>query len=262
MDAGKIIMKYYHDMNSNKVVTKTDNTPVTTADLEAGNFIKQELKKRYSDIPVICEEDQLMDNQKHDLYWLVDPLDGTKDFINGGKDFTVNIALIKNNCPYEGVVYVPTQETLYYTHNENAYRSLAGKEQLLNTIANYDKQLDNLKLVTSNSYLDSTTELWIKQFVNASISKLGSSIKLCYLAKGKVDIYPRFAHTMEWDTAAGHAILNRAGGYLLDVHSGKELVYSKPKKKNGYFIAVANKVLKDYLIQNKLFLSDNFSEKL
>lgn len=232
-EASKEIMKIYHSEDFN-IKSKDDNSPVTIADLKANEIIIDGLKK-ISSYPIVTEETpvkyHIRKNWKQ--FWLVDPLDGTKDFIAKNGEFTINIALIENNKPILGVVYIPVNDDIYYaSKDKGAYKN--GKK-----IYNNSSRKD---LIGSDSNFHSTqaTKDFFEKYKIKNIKRFGSSIKICKLAEGEIDIYPRFNGTKEWDTAAIHIIANEAGCKLIDIETNKELVYNKENIKNNFFIASRN----------------------
>jgi len=227
------ILKIYHNDNFN-VELKQDSSPVTKADLISNKIIINGLKN-LSNYPIITEESTVEYEVRKNWtkYWLVDPLDGTKDFIKKNGGFTINIALIENAKPTLGVVHVPISGDVYYAEIGNgSYKN--GKK-----IINNSKRID---LIAADSIHHSTTDvdLFFKKYNISKVLKLGSSIKICKLAEGDIDVYPRLNGTKEWDTAASHIIANEAGCKLIDTNTKKELVYNKRNIKNNNFIAMRN----------------------
>lgn len=226
--AGNIIMSHYSPSLAHEL--KDDNSPVTIADQEANDIIVNGLRAAYPDITVISEEgDKILGNATN--FFLVDPLDGTKEFIKYTGNFTVNIGLIRDLRPFMGVVYAPVSQNVYYTDGIKAYKN--GDE------IKCRKAPDDggLTVVASKSHRTPETEEFIKTLNVKELKNAGSSLKLCLIAEGKADIYPRFGRTMEWDTAAGHAIIDAAGGSLTNP-DGSEFKYAKNDIfENGWFIA-------------------------
>lgn len=241
--AGEIIMKYYK--TSAKISIKNDKSPVTEADIAANSYIVEKLKEFDSSIPVIAEENESGHNEAHKvselkkgLFWLVDPLDGTKGFIRKDDQFTVNIALIEKQKPVFGVILIPASNSLYFGDKSGAFREVnAGVlEKIKVRKADASKGLD---AILSFSHKDPKTEEFLEKYkINNKLSA-SSSLKFCRIAEGVADIYPRFGRTMEWDTAAGHAILNAAGGKVEDL-DGNEFLYAKENFENAGFIAFGN----------------------
>jgi 3'(2'), 5'-bisphosphate nucleotidase len=250
IDAGGEIMKIYEQNFDFEL--KSDFSPLTIADRNANEIINKYLLK--TDIPIISEENTQLDysiRRKWVSCWIVDPLDGTKEFIKRNGEFTVNIALIKNGTPILGVVYVPVEKKLYYADvNEGvAYLSildsdikeakdLIKKSTVLKRNILVDK--DKIRIVASRSHLNNETKEFIKDIEcnnkKVEIVSKGSSLKFCIVAEGKADIYPRFAPTMEWDTAAAHAICKAVGISITNTKTNNELSYNKEELINPYFI--------------------------
>ncbi|MAF98000.1 MAG: 3'(2'),5'-bisphosphate nucleotidase [Micavibrio sp.] len=243
IEAGDITLKYFDGIEDMGVDSKDDDSPVTKADREAELFIEGKLKEILPEIPMVGEEcvslgkaPELAKDQKY--FWLVDPLDGTKEFIRGGEDFTVNIALIKDGQPFLGVVYAPARGELYAGYEDTATRWLqdSDKEKPI-SVRDYPKE--GLTVVASKSHGDaSRMEAFLERFKLNKVAKYGSSLKICVIAAGKADIYPRLGPTCEWDTAAAHAVIRAAGGVLTDTE-GVELTYGGKNEKwlNPEFIA-------------------------
>jgi 3'(2'), 5'-bisphosphate nucleotidase len=242
IEAGQVIMEIREKKFD--VLFKDDNSPVTLADQAAEDIILRDLKKLTPSIPIIAEENT---NKKGlvdvgDVFWLVDPLDGTKEFITDSDEFTVNIALIEYGVPTFGIVYAPALSVLYMTKTPT---SAVIRELDKNMIANEKSIMvrkvpyEGITAITSKSHGDETTEDFLQKYnITQRLSK-GSSLKFCLLAAGEADFYPRFGPTMEWDTAAGHAILNAAGGHISHL-DGTPFHYHKKDFRNGPFIANAH----------------------
>ncbi|WP_295052852.1 3'(2'),5'-bisphosphate nucleotidase CysQ [Sulfuricurvum sp.] len=232
--AGDAILKIYNSCTDMEIVEKSDGSPVTKADYQADAII-QNLLRAKSSYPILSEENPVPYEIRKTWtrFWIVDPLDGTKDFIAKNGQFTVNIALIEDNYPIMGVVYVPVSATTYYAQKGfGAYK---------NDIHIYNRSTRK-ELIATDSIFHSTEETltFLKDNNIANIIRFGSSIKLCKLAEGEIDVYPRFNGTKEWDTAAGHIIANEAGCKLIDIKTKVELLYNKKDIKNNYFIASRN----------------------
>ncbi len=240
-EAGIMIMRHYQTRLA--VGVKDDKSPVTSADIEANTFIVEGLKRHFPDIEVVAEESYVHEGMyaekvKKDLFFLVDPLDGTKSFIRGTGEFTVNIGLVDKTNAKLGVIYVPAREMLYYTGGDGkAYVEIEGKVQEIKVKTPSPEGLD---VVESHSHKDPRTDDFLKSFKIKSRLSGSSSVKLCIVAAGGADVYPRFGRTMEWDTAAGHAILKAAGGNVFTV-DGKELSYGKTGFENPDFVAWGKK---------------------
>lgn len=241
--AGEIIMEYYK--TSAKVSIKNDKSPVTEADIAANGYIVEKLKEFDGSIPVIAEENESGHNEANDfnelkkgLFWLVDPLDGTKGFIRKDDQFTVNIALIEKQRPIFGVILIPASNSLYFGDKNGAFREINGAalEKIKVRKADASKGLD---AILSFSHKDPKTEGFLEKYKINNRLSASSSLKFCRISEGVADIYPRFGRTMEWDTAAGHAILNAAGGKVEDF-DGNEFLYAKENFENKGFIAFGN----------------------
>ena len=213
---------------------KDDNSPVTDADVKANELITKALLELAPHIPVVAEEDVLPPTEGHGLFWLVDPLDGTRAFVKGEPEFTVNIGLIQNGIPILGVLYAPPQQTLYYgTQNGGAFRQVGGSTPEKISVRQVPAQ--GLTVVKSKSHPSPATTAYLEKLKVHEMIAGSSSIKFCMVAEGSADIYPRFGRTMEWDTAAGHAILSAAGGRV-ETADGAPLTYGKPGYENPFFI--------------------------
>ena len=236
-EAGIVIREIYESGRFNTSF-KTDNSPVTTADEKANEIILKALNQNFPKIPAISEESEnrALETGK---FFIIDPLDGTKGFLNKTNNFTVNIALINNWKPEIGVIYSPISGELFYTSKslESFKYNFLKKSEKIKLSCRLNGR-DNIMLITSeNSFIGRESKIFKEKFEHEFL-KIGSSIKFCRLAEGVADIYPRFGRTMEWDTAAGHAILKCAGGSLIDLKTQKELTYGKEHFENGSFIAL------------------------
>lgn len=245
LDAGKAILEVYHAGPS--VSYKQDASPVTEADERAEAIILAGLKSAYPDIPVVAEEAAAAGNipdVSGQKFFLVDPLDGTKEFINRRDDFTVNIALIDNGVPVAGIVYAPARKVAY-TGIDGQAEKLVIADDL--TIASREKigcrkAAAEMTAVASRSHNSPETEEFLTKQGITSTKSVGSSLKFCLVAEGAADVYPRFGRTMEWDTAAGDAVLRAAGGMTLDsadnvFRYGKTSQASDSDFANGHFVA-------------------------
>ena len=236
-EAGKIIM-CYHKADF-QIINKHDQSPVTTADLEAHNFIIRELPLICPDFEIISEEDTERKKILGNKYWLIDPLDGTKNFIQGKDHFAVSIGLIENNQPVFGVIYMPALELTYFTSNNQALKKHA-TGQVEEISSKFNKE-DSCDVVTSNSSDSSKIKDFLSKYKVRTHYIVSSALKLCMVAEAKANLYPCFTNTMTWDTAAGHAILKAAGGdvYLLDDKSSP-LLYDKDNLSNPHFLAIGS----------------------
>lgn len=243
LDAGEIVMKYYDGLEDMQVDIKNDESPVTLADREAEMFIQMSLEQLTPDIPVIGEEAAALGKtgsvKDEEYFWLVDPLDGTKEFVNGRDEFTVNIALIKDGRSVLGVVYAPALGELYAGHGPGTAVKWRDETDADKEISVRPYPKGGMTVVASRSYGDDERlDKFLESFKVEKVIKRGSSLKICAIAAGKADIYPRLGPTCEWDTAAGDAVLQAAGGVITDVN-GKPLQYggADPKWLNPEFVA-------------------------
>ncbi len=245
IEGGKAIMKVY--ATDFDVELKGDNSPLTIADKKCNDIINSYLEK--TPFPIISEENNLIDYSERKNWktcWIVDPLDGTKEFIKRNGEFTVNIALAEDGVPHLGVIYVPVSKTLYFTDesgkssnklvldNENiSFEEIMNKAtQMLPAASSIP-----VKVVGSRSHLNADTENYIKGLgKEVKIVSIGSSLKFCLVAEGNAHVYPRFAPTMEWDTAAGDAICRAVGINVIDQTTQKPLQYNKENLLNPYFL--------------------------
>ncbi|NLC27411.1 MAG: 3'(2'),5'-bisphosphate nucleotidase CysQ [Campylobacteraceae bacterium] len=252
-EAGEAAMSIYK--KDFEVCYKEDESPLTKADLKANKIILSGLKKLYPSVPLISEESKTepFEVRKHwEYYWCIDPIDGTKEFVKKSDEFTINIALMHKNKPVLGVVYAPALTLLYAAKkNEGAHKYENGTKKVLLKEKLKSKRLN---VATSKSHLDSKTEEFIKSLLSSytiNQTAIGSSLKICLIAEGKMDLYPRCGKTMEWDTAAAHAVLKEAGkdiyvysekisslAYIEKNINLKSLKYNKKDLTNPYFIAI------------------------
>lgn len=250
VEAGAITLKYFDGIEDMEVMKKSDGSMVTNADQEAERYIEKSLKALIPHIPMIGEEsvaagDAPSISATQEYFWLVDALDGTREFIEGGQDYTVNIALIRNGEPVIGVVYAPARGELYAGHGEGTatrYFEDSDNEKPA-SVRPYPKE--GLTVASSKSHANTARlDAFLDSFKVKKIIKHSSSLKMCLIAMGKADIYPRFGPTCEWDTAAAHAVMNAAGGVITDM-DGKPLRYGGPAVKdndkwlNAEFVACA-----------------------
>jgi len=248
--AGTEIIKVY---NSDFAVEhKEDKSPLTLADKNAHAVISKLLAQ--TELPLLSEEGKHLEyNKRKDwqTYWLVDPLDGTKEFVKRNGEFTVNIALIKNNQPIMGVIFVPVKNILYFGDLKNGAFKIqleanANEPLNLKHIRTQAQKLPRktdrttFTVVGSRSHMSQETEAFIQtckeKHGEIDIVSMGSSLKICLVAEGVADIYPRFAPTMEWDTAAGHAIVSACGKHVIDHTTQKEMTYNKENLLNNWFV--------------------------
>lgn len=264
LPASDAIMRIYEEGNWN-VEEKADKSPLTRADREAHDVIVEVLERETPDIPILSEEGAHLPFETRAGWkrlWVVDPLDGTKEFLSRNGEFTVNVALVEDGAPVLGVVAVPALDTWYVAaFGGGAYR--ASREELDQAVAAADPIAglvargvrleagagkDVVRVVASRSHLNAETEAFIEKLRGrhgeVELVQAGSAVKLCRVAEGAADYYPRLAPTMEWDTAAGDAVVREAGGRVLEAAAdgtsdGAPLTYNKEDLHNPYFVAVA-----------------------
>jgi len=234
-EAGDVIMKIYQRDFS--IDYKDDSSPLTEADIKANEIICNALKNYYPDIPIMSEENKQTEYNKRkdiELYWCIDPIDGTKEFIKKNGEFTINIALIQRGTPILGVVYAPAIDEIYIAKKgDGAFKN--GERLPLRVNGTPEKKL---KVVASKSHLSKETQEFIDSLQTQEVEQVsyGSSLKLCMVASGEADIYPRMAPTMEWDTAAADAIVREAGKMTYIYESEKPVIYNKEDLLNPWFV--------------------------
>lgn len=221
---------------------KSDESPVTNADKAISDFIFTHLSKIDNSLPVICEERAWVDVNDCPKFWLVDPIDGTRSYIKNSDYFTVNIALIENHVAKYGFIYLPSQAKLYYTDENQKFLIEQGGK----IIAGTPHQSEEYIAVVSSYSLNLKTRRYLEKNRFNKIIAMPSSLKLCLIAEGAGDVYPKFGDTMEWDIAAGHAIVKASGGDVFDL-SGNSIIYGKSDLLNPHFIAVNNRFLARFL---------------
>jgi 3'(2'), 5'-bisphosphate nucleotidase len=240
-EAGKVIMAIYSP--TLKVESKKDSSPVTEADAAAERVILSRLKEVIPELPVVAEEsfDAKANGSAPERFILVDPLDGTREFITGSHEFTVNIALVENGQPVVGCVYAPALNQIYVA-GADAWRAevrpgdALPQREAMQKLATTPYPAEGLRAMASRSHLDPETEALLKKLQVGTFKSAGSSLKFCWIAQGDGDIYPRLAPTMEWDTAAGHAVLTAAGGCVIG-RDGTPFRYGKAGFRNDGFVA-------------------------
>ena len=245
-DASSAILDIYN--TDFDVETKTDSSPLTLADMAAHKIIVKGLSELTPDIPIISEESALpefSERSKWPTYWLVDPLDGTKEFVNRNGEFTVNIALINGNAPHVGVVCVPVQDRTYVGNTSTMEaRIYSADEERHAKSRRFSEKPNEIKVVASRSHVSDELRAYLASldeiFSGVETISMGSSLKLCALADAEADLYPRLGPTSEWDIAAAHAVLVAAGGQIY-VKDGSPLTYNlKENILNSDFIAVGD----------------------
>lgn len=233
LKAGEEVLSIYN--RDFHIEYKEDKSPLTEADLKANKIICDSLSQLYPNIPIMSEENREIAyeiRKNWEYYWCIDPIDGTKEFIKKNGEFTINIALLKNNLPVLGVVYAPAIDTIYYSkQGEGAFKNslklpLIDEKDTFVIVASKSHNSDDTKSYIDNIQTDKKKEL----------ISIGSSLKLCLVAEGKADIYPRLAPTSEWDTAAANAIVIESGKNVFDYDSGELLKYNKNNLLNPWFI--------------------------
>ena len=246
IQAGKKIIEIYNSDNFN-LEYKLDDSPLTLADTASNKIIENILET--SNIPILSEEGNILDfNNRKDLkyLWIVDPLDGTKEFVKKNNEFTVNISLIENSVPVIGVIYAPALNVLYFSE-----KKLGAYKVFITNLDEFDhsnalrlplvKKFKEYKVLTSRSHLNDNTLDYIDNLKVNNLKvvsvPMGSSLKFCLLAEGLADCYPRFSPCMEWDTAAGQIICDEAGFKVIDLKTMKPIVYNRENLINNYFIA-------------------------
>ena len=241
VEAGDRIMEVYNSNEEINYEKKIDHSPLTIADKKSHETIVNHLQK--TDIKIISEESKTIsfdERRNWDIYWLVDPLDGTKEFIKKNGEFTVNIALIKNNKPCLGIVYCPVIKVLYWNDEHMiVYKKTNSKTQIIEKRKPVNENDEGLRIVVSRSHMSDKTSEYVNKLKNPKLISCGSSLKFLYIADNKADIYPRFGPTMEWDTAAAHSILNTLEIPVINHETGRELSYNKENLLNPYFIIKA-----------------------
>ncbi|MEL7460449.1 MAG: 3'(2'),5'-bisphosphate nucleotidase CysQ [Pseudomonadota bacterium] len=244
LEAGDLIMEVY-GREDFEVAAKSDASPVTEADEAADAHISAGLRAAFPDMVLVTEEQAGTHSIEAKTFIIVDPLDGTKEFIQRRGDFTVNIALVRDGVPDLGVVYAPAKERLFYTDGAGGAVEETGP---------FDKDTPGaaksiavspspnnagLRVVASKSHRDAATDAYISKYATSDAKSAGSSLKFCLVATGEADLYPRLGRTMEWDTAAGDAVLRAAGGVMVRFEDHVTFDYGKSGFANGFFIAAA-----------------------
>ncbi|MGR3273293.1 3'(2'),5'-bisphosphate nucleotidase [Thalassococcus profundi] len=243
IEAGVKIMEIY-DADQMDVEVKADDSPVTAADKAADELISDGLRAAFPDVALVTEEQAASHRVDATTFLIVDPLDGTKEFINRRGDFTVNIALVEDGCPVRGVVYAPAKKRMFYTDSVGKSVEETGEFDPetpgeTRPIRVSTPNNSALMVVASKSHRDQATDDYIAKYEVKDMTSAGSSLKFCLVATGEADLYPRLGRTMEWDTAAGHAVLAGAGGRVVRFDDHTPLAYGKLNYANPFFIAYA-----------------------
>ncbi|SMX33762.1 3'(2'),5'-bisphosphate nucleotidase CysQ [Maliponia aquimaris] len=243
LQAGEKIMEIYQS-DEFEVMVKSDNSPVTVADEAADALISEGLRAAFPDVALVTEEQAASHGIDAMTFLIVDPLDGTKEFIQRRGDFTVNIALVENGLPTRGVVYAPAKGRMFYTDSVGHSVEETGPFDLdtpgeTTPLKVSTPDNDALMVVASKSHRDQATDDYIAKYEVKDMTSAGSSLKFCLVATGEADLYPRLGRTMEWDTAAGQAVLQGAGGRVVRFDDHTPLTYGKHGFANPFFIAYA-----------------------
>tara|TARA_B100000959_G_scaffold280688_1_gene342997 strand:- start:1006 stop:1806 length:801 start_codon:yes stop_codon:yes gene_type:complete len=246
--AGKEILNVYEQPF--EITLKDDLSPLTDADRKSNDIITEKLSSLYPEIPILSEEGKDIEysaRKDWSMFWLIDPLDGTKEFIKRNGEFTVNIALINMGVPIAGIVYAPTKNTFWYgTEKLGSFKMVDDENPKEISVENDIHQA--IKIVSSRSHPSPKLQSYLDRFSNHEIVNMGSSLKICLVADGSAHVYPRLGPTMEWDSGAGHAVLKFAGGFLTDTSTGKEMIYNKENLRNPDFICYGKSMLESYEI--------------
>ncbi len=244
--ASAAILDIYDDPTRFEVDFKSDDSPLTAADRASNDIICKGLQATFPEIPIISEENKQLpfeDRSKYDLCWLVDPLDGTKEFVKRNGEFTINIALVKQGKPILGVMHIPVlSDSFIASENNGSYKVSQGRWTQL-SCRSFDASRTGLGIVCSRSHLSPATHDYLSKYPEHTLVPKGSALKFAVIAQGQADLYPRLGPTMEWDTAAAQVILEEAGGQVLDFERQTPLQYNKPDLLNPNFIACGNGTL-------------------
>ena len=240
LDAGEISINLRKAGLTKKI--KTDNTPVSNGDLEVNKIVSEKIKKLTPSIPIISEEtsdNKLKKNLKN--FWLIDPIDGTYDYINNLDEFTINAGLILDKQPMAGLIYAPAKKRMFYSYGQgNAYEFTNGKETLIDGSRNFDK--DKIKFVSYSSKIKPEIQKIFDKLNVKEFTRMKSSLKFCVIATGEYDGYVAEPRACEWDIAAGHAILKHSGGSVTDFEN-KEIFYGKKDFKNPSIILLSSRLV-------------------
>lgn len=238
--AGNEILSVYNDISYlQSIENKGDNSPLTLADKRSNECICAALQTEYPDIPILSEEGKTIPYEMRKdwaRFWLIDPLDGTKEFIKRNGEFTIHIALIENGIAVLGVVHAPVKNITYIAEKGKGAKKWENGQATDLQCVSFTSNQENLRMVASRSHLSPETEKYIAQFPHTTSLSMGSSLKFMLIAEGKADIYPRLGPTMEWDVAAPQVIVEEAGGSVLHYETGKPLHYNKENLLSPWFI--------------------------
>lgn len=239
-EAGNVIIEYYNNENFS-VALKSDESPVTSADIASDRIITDALLEMYPDLKILSEESNTMSyefRKNLDYLWVLDPLDGTKEFLNHTDEFSINLALIQAGTVVAGFIYLPVFGQIYYAIKDRGAFCIdvEGIETRIG-VNQFTLKDKGLRVLASRSHMDQKTKAYIDVLKEPQIIYKGSAIKFISIATGEADYYPRMLNIMEWDTAAGQIIIEESGGSLVAADSGLKLSYNKPSLLNPYFIA-------------------------
>lgn len=244
--AGEEIMKVYLSDMDPGIETKSDNSPLTIADKRANDLIVRNLKELNYQFPIVSEESKEVpyeDRKDYNYLWMVDPLDGTKEFIKRNGEFTVNIALIHENRPVLGVVYAPAQKSLFWAaKGEGAFYQLGDGPVIKAISTPFSLKHSGIRVVCSRSHLNQPTLDLLDQLDDPQLVRTGSSLKFMLIAQGEADFYPRLGPTMEWDTAASDIIVEESGGKITQMQDEGPLLYNKPSLLNPNFLTLGKTI--------------------
>ena len=243
-EAGSAILEIYSDPDRFDTEHKADDSPLTAADVAANKILMARLQELTPDIPILSEESKQApwyDRKHWQRCWVVDPLDGTKEFLKRNDEFTVNVALVREHQPILGVVYAPALQTWYFAaRHEGAWRQ-QGKGVMDRIEVAEKPQGRPWKVVGSRSHSTPEVDAFVARLGDAELVSMGSSLKLCLVADGSADVYPRLGPTSEWDTCAAQAVVEQAGGQVLDAETGEPLRYNaRESVLNPHFIVCAS----------------------
>ena len=238
IDIAESCINYIRQSNINRLNNKSNGTPLSVADLEVDNIISKKLNLFNPNIKILSEENTFsLDTYLEEYYWIIDPIDGTRSYVAGEEEYTVNIALIYKGAPWLGSIAHPPSKKIWYAKNRKLTIIKNGIKNLYNSSKN---SLPGYPTIITSKENNIEIERFLKKFKEHKRIKLSSSLKFCKLAENQADFYPRFSSISKWDIAAGHAILNAVGGDLVDFN-GHSLKYNNKSSKTGKFIALANK---------------------
>ena len=249
--SGKIL-RIYHGYDDYKVQMKSDATPLTIADEASNEILNAALRNIMPGTPVVSEENRSIsyrERMSYPSFWLVDPLDGTKEFIKRNGEFSINIAFVEDRQPVFGLVFLPVLDMAYLAvRDQGAFKIEQNKKIALQSAR--ITSTSSLRVACSRSHINPRTKNYLARFEKPNLLPAGSALKFLLIAEGKADLYPRLGPTMEWDSAAGHVILHEAGGRVVNIETGEELTYNKRSLYNPEFLAIGRTdKLDDFLLR-------------